>query len=220
MYASSASPKGSLKALYASNQKFRDLHAKFKRTGNWLLLNDFLEFNAQLLPTEVEKLNRFLESGEGDQEWSSSTTVASAATAPSAAAVPSGATAPSAAAVPSGAQTLRALAERDPAFVKDVILYDNSALNPAVRLPLLYKLEKYKVHLSPSEVAKLDTFLETGEGQQEWLPEISRVDPTKFTPNVARGILTSARLLPMTQCPSCHKTCEAASKCSVSGMYH
>jgi hypothetical protein len=27
------------------------------------------------------------------------------------------------------------------------------------------------------------------------LPEISRVDPTKFTPNVARGLLTSARLL-------------------------
>jgi hypothetical protein len=217
MYASSASSVSdkTLKILFATNSLFRALLQKWKNEPmNFALLYEFDKYHVHLSPSEVAKLNKFLESGTGDKEWSSSTTVASAATAPSAVAVPSGA------AVPPGAKTLKELARSNQDFVKLVNLYNDSASNPAVRLPLLYDFEKYHDDLSPSEVAKLDTFLVTGEGQEEWLPEISRFDPTKFSSNAARGLQALARLMPMTQCPACRKTCEAGSKCSVSGMYH
>jgi hypothetical protein len=109
-------------------------------------------------------------------------------------------------------QSLSDLAANNAEFRGLVMTYKESFGNPSLCFATLYKLEDFRSSLSSQEWGRFDTFLESGEGSEAWMP--------KNSVQIAASIAKMSAMLPKKECEHCRKSCSMGTKCEVSGHYH
>ena len=109
------------------------------------------------------------------------------------------------------------------ALVKRYIIASKS--NPMEQIQMLYDFDEPKKTLNAQNQKLLNTWLNEPNDTASWLPaeiKVARINTEDFTPNVAKALLATSRLLPQPKspCSACGQTYMIGSKCSANGSYH